>query len=156
MTMRFASRLALLVVFLSTLAHAQTDPRMALDPWPTAQTWGQTHDDILYQAQAHLKGEAGADAQIFWWDSTGRFRLNTDNPDAPLIGYRYVTMNFDSNPRVVPVTFDEVSRATTLPVGEWAGGRVSVLVGAASSGDVPFADSGGVFGSGRLLWERRL
>jgi hypothetical protein len=155
-TMRFAFLLALPLVLLPALAHAQTDPRMALDPWPTPQTWGQTHDDMLYQAQAHMKGEAGADAQIFWWDSTGRFRLNTDNPDAPLIGYRYVTMNFDSNSHVLPDTFDEVSLATTLHVGEWAGGSVSVLFGAGYSGDNPFADSEGVFGIGHLLWQRRL
>ena len=45
-------------------------------------------------------------------------------------GYRYVTMNFDSNSHVLPDTFDEVSLATTLHVGEWAGGSVSVLFGA--------------------------
>src|SRR6266516_2329090 len=78
--MRLALRLALFLVLLPALARAQTDPRMVLDSWPTPQTWGVTHDDLLYQTQAHMKRENGADAQIFWWDSTGRFRLNADDP----------------------------------------------------------------------------
>src|SRR5689334_1588639 len=36
------------VVLIPALARAQADPRMALDPWPTPETWGETHDDILY------------------------------------------------------------------------------------------------------------
>ena len=155
--MHFAHRLALgFAVLLPTFARAQTDPRMALDPWPTPRTWGQTHDDLLYQAQSHLKREGGADAQIFWWDSTGRFRLGTEDPHAPVLGYRYLTMNFDSNSRVLPDTFDEVSLAATLHLGEVCRGNLSVLLGAGYSGDNPFADAEGVFAIGHLVWERRL
>src|SRR5439155_17597120 len=118
--------------------------------------WGVTHDDLLYQSQAHMKRETGADAQIFWWDSTGRFRLNADDPNAPALGYRYLTINFDSNSRVLPDTFDEVSLAATLRLGELSGGSLSVLLGAGYSGDNPFADSDGVFAIGHLLWQRRL
>jgi hypothetical protein len=129
---------------------------MVLDPWPTPQTWGQTHDDMLYQAQSHTKREEGADAQIFWWDSTGRFRLDAADPNAPAIGYRYLTMNFDTNSHVLPDTLDEVSLAATLHLGELAGGNLSVLLGAGYSGDNLFADSNGVFGIGHLLWQTRL
>jgi hypothetical protein len=129
---------------------------MVLDPWPTPETWGMTHDDMLYQAQSHMKNEPGADAQIFWWDSTGRFRLKADDPNAPAIGYRYLTMNFDTNSHVLPDTLDEVSLAATLHLGELAGGSLSLLAGAGYSGDNPFADSKGVFGIGHLLWQKQL
>src|SRR3954447_20348891 len=102
------------VLCLSTFVAAQTDPRMVIEPWLTNETWGMTHDDMLYQSQAHMKNEPGAKAQIFSWDSTGRFRLSADNPAAPAIGYRYLTMNFDSSSHVLPDTFDEVSVAATL------------------------------------------
>jgi hypothetical protein len=154
--MRLAFRLAACVVPLCTVARAQTDPRMAVDPWPTPQAWGETHDDMLYQGQSHLKGEAGAKAQVFWWDSVGRFRLNAEDPRTPVLGYRYLTMNFDSNSRVLPDTFDEVSLAAAFHLGEFSGGGLSVLLGAGYSGDNPFADSEGVFGVAHLLWQRRL
>jgi len=156
--MQFAHRLAfaVVVVLLPALAHAQTDPRIAIDPWPTPQTWGETHDDMLYQAQSHAKNEAGVNAQIFWWDSTGRFRLKTQDAHAPVLGYRYLTLNFDTNSHVIPGAFDEASLAATLQLGELSGGDVSVLLGAGYSGDNAFADSEGVFGIAHLLWQRRL
>jgi hypothetical protein len=154
--MQLALRLAPFVVLLCSVARAQTDPRMALDLWPTPQTWGETHDDMLYQAQSHLKREGGADAQIFSWDSVGRFRLNTEDPNTPVLGYRLLTMNFDSNSSVLPDTFDEMSLAAALHVGEFSGGGLSVLLGAGYSGDNLFADSEGVFGIAHLLWQRRL
>jgi hypothetical protein len=154
--MRFLLAPVFTVLALSGLARAQTDPRMVLDPWPTPQTWGLTHDDLLYQSQAHMKNEPDANAQIFWWDSNGRFRLGTDDPNAPALGYRYLTMTFDTNSHVLPDTFDEVSLAATLHLGELAGGSLSVLFGAGYSGDNPFADSNGVFGIGHLLWQKRL
>jgi hypothetical protein len=147
---------ALSVLLLSHPARAQTDPRIVTTPWPTAETWGETHDDLLYQDQADVKGGRGGDAQIFWWDSVGRFRLGAADPHAPVLGYRYVTINFDTNSRVLPDTLDEVSLAAALHVGELSGGDLSVLLGAGYSGDNPFADSEGVFGLAHLLWTRQL
>jgi hypothetical protein len=144
------------VALFSGLGRAQTDPRMVIEPWATRESWGATHDDMLYQSQAHMKNERDAKAQIFWWDSTGRFRLGADDPDAPALGYRYLTMNFDSNSQVLPDTFDEVSLAATLHLGDVAGGGLSLLFGAGYSGDNPFADSNGVFGIGHLLWQKQL
>lgn len=147
--------LAALVLFiLTSAAVAQTDPRMVLDRWP--QEWGETHDDLLYQGPAHMKGQDGGSAQILWWDSTGRFRLGADDPKSPILAYRYVTMNFDSNSRVLPDHFDEVSLAAAVQLGEISGGSVSVIFGAGYSGNNPFADSEGVFGIGHLLWKKRL
>jgi hypothetical protein len=154
--MRTTSLAALATLLLSPPALAQTDPRMITAPWPTAETWGETHDDLLYQDQAHMKGERGANAQIFWWDSTGRFRLGAADPDAPVLAYRYLTMNFDTNSHVLPDTFDEVSLAAALHAGELAGGGLSLVFGAGYSGDNPFADSEGVFGIAHLLWRKPL
>jgi len=149
----------LLVLAAAAPAGAQTDPRMMLDPWASEKTWGQTFDDVLYQAQSHSRGEttaSGGDAkaQIFWWDSIGKFRLGTSNPDAPRLAYRYVTMNFDSNSRALPDHLDEVSMAAGLHLGEIAGGRLSGIAGAGYSGNNPFADSNGVFAIGHLLWDK--
>jgi hypothetical protein len=154
--MRTALLAALSALLLSPAARGQTDPRVVTTPWPTAETWGETHDELLYQDQADVKGDRRGDAQIFWWDSVGRFRLGAADPHAPVLGYRYVTMNFDTNSRALPDTLDEVSLAAALHVGELGGGDLSVLLGAGYSGDNPFADSEGVFAIAHLLWRKQL
>jgi hypothetical protein len=73
-----------------------------------------------------------------------------------VLGYRYVTMNFDTNSRALPDTLDEVSLAAALHVGELGGGDLSVLLGAGYSGDNPFADSEGVFAIAHVLWRKQL
>ena len=153
---RFAILAAVASLSLPAFTRAQTDPRIVTAPWPTAERWGETHDDLLYQSQAHMKGEDDANAQIFWWDSVGRFRLNPAEGTAPTLGYRYLTINFDTNSHVLPDTLDEVSLAAALSLGEVGDGDLSVLLGAGYSGDNLFADSEGVFGIGHLLWRKRL
>src|SRR5215208_7933830 len=95
------------LLLLAMPSFAQTDPRMILTPWATDQTWGETNDTVLYQEQGHVRGQRLADgsdvhAQPFWWDSIGRFRLGTTDPNAPVLAYRYVTQNFDSNSPSLP------------------------------------------------------
>lgn len=149
--MRLASVLLLLCA--APAAWAQTDPHIILDPWATDGTWGATHDDLLFQGEAHMKNEDGAKAQIFFWDSIGRFRLGADGP---VLGYRYVTMAFDTNSSVLPDHFDEVSVAAGMKLGTLAGGDLWASAGIGYSGDNPFADSEGVFALAHLLWHRRL
>src|SRR4051794_6129700 len=65
------------LLILAPTARAQTDTRMLRNPWPTEKTWGETNDHIIYQVNdADIRNDPN-DAQVFWWDSTGRFRLST-------------------------------------------------------------------------------
>ena len=158
---RFPLAALLVLAAAATTVRAQTDSRMVLDPWPTPQSWGTTFDTLLYQGQSHVQGPAthgedDATAQIFWWDSTGHFRLGTTNPDALQLGYRWVTMNFDSNSTLLPRHLDEISMAAGLHLGEIDGGRLDLIFGAGYSGDNPFADAQGVFGIGHLVWNKPL
>jgi hypothetical protein len=152
----------LLSLALASAARGQTDPRMALDPWPTDKTWGQTLDTLVFQGQGHVKGEFNPDgtdrySQLFWWDSIGRFRLTaTADPNAPLLAYRYVTMGLASNSPNLPNHLDEVSMAAGLHLGQVSGGDVTAIFGAGYSGNNPFADSNGVFALAHLLWDKPL
>src|SRR5256885_8248543 len=87
--------------------HAQTNQQLTLIPW--SKDWfGETNDRPLVQFKSHVKDE-DAHASVFWWDSTGRFRFDK-NDSAPLaIGYRWLTMNFDTDSRQVPDHLDEIS-----------------------------------------------
>ncbi|HEX8912891.1 MAG TPA: hypothetical protein VF796_11065 [Humisphaera sp.] len=148
--------MTLLLLLASAPAAGQTTSALVLDPW-THSGWGETLDRLQYQAQADVRGTSGDQTtQLFLWDSTGRFRLAKDSPTDPRIGYRYLTINTDSNSRTLPDTLDEISLAAGLRLGEAAGGRVSVVLGAGYSGDNPFADADGLFGIAHLLWERKL
>jgi hypothetical protein len=141
-------------LFASSPARAQTDTQMLLNPWPQ-KVWGETVDHFIFEAESDIRN-APESAQIFWWDSVGRFRLDTSRDDALHIGYRYVTIDFDTNSDAIPNHLDEVSVAAGFTLGEWKSGRVSAILGAGWSGDNPFADAGGIFGIGHLLWQKQL
>src|SRR3954471_23902385 len=71
----------LFTLFLNQFASAQTDGQLTLKPWSTGW-WGETNDTPLYQAQSDVKNTPGTTAQVFFWDSVGRFRFNTQDPNA--------------------------------------------------------------------------
>jgi hypothetical protein len=143
-----------LAVF-GAIAHAQTTPEMVLNPWPQ-NVWGETVDKALYQEQGHIKGPSGDQAQIFWWDSIGRFRFSKTDERSPVIAYRYITTATDSNSPALPDHLDKLSLAGGLHLGEFSGGEFMLVGGAGYSGDMPFNDANGIFGIGHLLWERKM
>jgi hypothetical protein len=151
---RFAVAVVLVV---ACIARAQTDERLVTEPW-TGNQWGQTFDHALYQEQSHVKGESGSpsNTQVFWWDSIGRFRFSTTDPDAFSIAYRYVTVNFDTHSPSIPDKLDKVSLAAGLHLGEVYGGKVGLVLGAGWSGDNPFGDVDGMFGIGHVTWTKTL
>ena len=151
MTHRLAA--AILVfgfVSFSTLAWGQTTPEMVLNPWPKGQ-WGSTTDKLLWEEQGHMQGNSGDKAQLFWWDSIGRFRLSTTDDQAPVIAYRYVTGATDSNSPLLPDHLDKLSLAGGVYLGKVADGEVSLVGGAGWSGNNPFADANGLFGIGSIV-----
>src|SRR3982751_4902699 len=150
MTRHLLPALLACACFTAALASAQTDSSLTLRPW-TPGEWGQTNDHPLYQEQGHVKGE-DRNAQIFWWDSQGRFRLSGQDPNALDIGYRWVTMTFDSNSQLLPEHLDEISAAVGIHVSD----SVTLVAGAGYSSNTPFADANGIFGIGHLTWQSRL
>jgi len=142
------------VVFASPIALAQTDQRLTLKPWP-ADAFIETNDRILYQAEADVRGE-NANAQVFWWDSEGRWRFDKSSETSPALGYHWLTMSFDTNSRVLPDHLDEISLALGFHLGEVSGGTVSLVGGAGYASNNPFADTNGIFGIGHVQWQKPL
>lgn len=151
---RFAGLVIALGCFVAG-ASAQTTSEITLKPW-TDPTFGETVDKVLYQEQGHVKGEDDRGAQVFFWDSTGRFRFSKSDPNAFTLGYRYLTTNFDTNSPNVPDTLDDLSLAAGIHLGEMGGFKTSVVAGAGYSGDNLFADASGVYGLAHLILERPL
>lgn len=144
----------LALLFIVNIASAQTGSSLTLKPWP-ADTFIETNDRILYQAQADVRHE-DADAQVFWWDSYGRWRFDKSNPGSAALGYHWLTMSFDTNSDVLPDHLDEISLALGVPVGEVGGGTVAIIGGAGYAGNNPFADTNGIFGVGHVQWQKPL
>lgn len=136
-------------------AHGQTTADLTLKSWDEGK-FGQTTDKVLYQEQGHVKGEDDRGAQVFWWDSTGRFRFNTQDPRAFSLGYHYLTVNFDTNSPTVPDTLDDLSLAAGIHLGEMSGWTASAVVGLGYAGDNLFADVNGLYGVAHLLFEKPL
>jgi hypothetical protein len=144
----------LLIAFLCINALAQTDNRLMLGGFDE-KAWGLTLDRPLYQAQSDVQGSNNT-AQIFFWDSTGRFRLDANSEDSLHIGYRWVTLSLDTDSPVLPDHLDEISLAGGIPLGTIGDWRMSTVLGAGFSGNNPFADSEGVFGIAHLIAQKKL
>lgn len=143
-----------LLALVSTTCFGQTDNRLMLGGFAD-NAWGLTLDRPLYQAQSDVQGSNNT-AQIFFWDSTGRFRLDANSEDSLHIGYRWVTMSLDTDSPVLPDHLDEISLAGGIPLGTIGDWRMSTVVGAGFSGNNPFADSEGVFGIAHLIAQKKL
>ena len=141
-------------------AFGQTTGDLTLQPWEP-NVLAHTRDRLTYQAQTHEQGvetPTGSDfkAQVFWWDSYGRVRIDRGNPDAVSFGYRYLTMTLDTNSPRLPDNLDDISLAAGLHLGTVAGGKASVVLGGGYSSDNLFGDPSAWYGVGHLLWDRPL
>jgi len=139
-----------IIILTGATCFAQTDSRLVIDSFPE-KSWGLTIDRPIYQAQSDVQGTNNT-AQVFWWDSIGRFRLSTNADDVLHLGYRYVTMNFDTDSPLLPDHLDELSMAAAFPLRN----DLFLVVGAGYSGNNPFADSQGVFGLAHLISQKKL
>ncbi len=136
-------------------SQAQTTAELTTKPWHGNQ-FGETLDKITYQEQGHVKGEDDRGAQVFWWDSKGRFRFSKTDPDAFSLAYRYLTINFDTNSRNVPDTLDDMSLAAGIHLGDFGDGwHSSLVLGLGYASDNLFADVNGLYGIGHLLFEHK-
>src|SRR5438105_4176878 len=121
------SLVAATVMLSAGVTLAQTDNRMLLLPWK-GPDWGVTTDRIIYQTEADVHKDPDS-AQVFWWDSIGRFRLSRDLTDVTHFGYRYLSIDFDTNSKKLPETLDQLSAAVGVRLGEAWDGKISVIVG---------------------------
>jgi hypothetical protein len=158
MTRRLLAVLAAgLLLCVAQSSHAQTTAELTTKPWQDGQ-FGETLDKPLYEEQGHVKGEDDRGAQLFWWDSKGRFRFSKTDPDAFSLAYRYLTMTFDTNSRNVPDTLDDMSLAAGIHLGDFGDSNAwhaSAVLGLGYASDNLFADVNGLYGIGHLLFERK-
>jgi hypothetical protein len=135
--------------------RAQIDTRLVLDPYPEG-AFAITNDHVLFQTEGDVNPEHDKNAQVFRWESDGRFRFSKTDPSALAIGYRWTTMNFDTNSDVIPEHLDDVGLAFGFHVGQIADGDVAVVLGMGYTGDNPFDNETGIYGSGHMTWQHAI
>jgi hypothetical protein len=136
----------LLSLILVANSSAQTNEQMSRPTFPE-KVWGETTDDLMFGDRGNVK-DNDSPYNLFLWDSIGRFRLDSKDPNSTNIGYRYLTIDFGDNAEGVPDQLDEVSVAATVHFPQSDGTRFSLLFGAGYSGDNPFADPAASSASG--------
>jgi hypothetical protein len=141
---------ALFLLAANTISFAQTDSQLTSAAWSDGAV-GESNDRPLYQAASHVKGER-TDAQVFWWDSYGRFRFDKKNPSAPVLGYRWATINFDSDSNDIPDHLDDMSMALGLHLSE----NFALVSGVGYATNSPFSDPNGIYGIGHLIFQKQL
>jgi len=142
------------ILILAAQALAQTDSRMVLEPWHK-QSWGQTTDKVLYEQQGDATDGSGT-AQVFWWDSIGRFRFSKTDPDAFTLGYRLLTTNFDTHSPSLPSELNKLSLGAGMTLTQSAESKVKLVGAVGYSGDQLFSDANGLFGIAHLIYEHDL
>jgi hypothetical protein len=134
-------------------AFAQTDTGILYDTTWRKDIWGQTIDKAFVENKGNVQG--GGKEQTFFWDSTGVFRFGKENPNAPVIGYRSFSVDFNHESPAVPKQLVKIALVGGLHLGEVCDGNLSVIAGAGYEGDKPFANPGGsIFEVAHLVWQK--
>jgi len=140
----------------SAPAFSQTDIGMMNPTEWREGLWGQTVDKIILESKADVSD--GGKAEMFYWDSVGKFRFDKDHPDqSSAIGYRYYAVGFNHESPVVPKQLQKIELAGGLHLGKVGDGELSTVIGMGYQGDKPFANPGGSLTEiAHLIWTKRL
>jgi hypothetical protein len=151
------SLIILLILATANLpARAQTHTGILFEPWQKG-IWGQTVDKIFVENKEDVEG--GGKAQTVSWESTGRFRFGKDNPDAPVIGFRTLSADFNTSNVTpgIPDQLEKIELAGGLYLGRVDDGKVYAMAGIGYAGDKPFGNLGNsTYGTAHLLWNKPL
>ena len=132
----WVSTLIIAAGWLAAPAQAQIDPSILQQPWLAEPHWAQTYDDMLFTDQGHTKG-ANLDTSIFWWDSSGRIKLDRNNSTPNLvIGYKVLANAVTSDDPRLNGNLWDIGLVAGGPVGQLGDGwDVSVLGGVGTAND---------------------
>jgi hypothetical protein len=152
-TRPFLVVVAIFLIWVSPV-RAQSFARLTAEPWHGTD-FLSSYDHPIYESTGNLKNTT-SDAQMELWDSFGRVRFDTQNPDGPFVAYRAFTSNLSSNSGLVHATMDEFDLALGLHWGTIADWKIDTMFGAGYSGTHPFLNEKGIFGIGDITATHKL
>ena len=151
------STVALVVALFAGHASAQSFSRFSLDTFD-GKDLAETYDHPIFEVGGHVNSapQGSNESQVNWWDSFGRVRLDRNNPDAPFIPYRVLTIDAGTDSRYIRSSMYEVDSGIGLHLGEHGGWNLGTVLGAGFSTTRGFVNANGVFGIGDFTAEHKL
>jgi len=140
------------VCLLASGAMAQSMARLLGEPWIDHDLLA-TYDHPIVEDGGHVNNDS-SDTSVFAWDSFGRVRLNRQDQDSPIIGYRILTIGLGTDTTKFKSTMDEFDLAYGMYLGQVDGWKVGAMLGAGFSSTHPFVNSTGIFGIGHVTAEK--
>ncbi|HWB55092.1 MAG TPA: hypothetical protein VG722_12900 [Tepidisphaeraceae bacterium] len=143
------------VIFASSaMSFGQTDVSLLLKSWADS-TNTEAHGDVLVFPEAHL-GHSDQEIEMTEADSDGRFRLSSDLPLNPTLGYDWTMLNTTGDRGMIPERLQDLSVAAATPLFRTDHGFVGLLAGVGYAGDEYFGNDSAWYGKGNLMYGRQL
>ena len=148
---RFVGVMAI-VCLLTSGAMAQYFGRLLGQPWDDGDR-ANTYDHPMVEAGGHVS-DGSSDTSVFAWDSFGRVRLNRQDQDSPIVGYRILTIGLGTETPAFKSTMDEFDLTYGMYLGQIDGWKIGTMLGVGYSSTHPFVNTSGIFGIGHLTAEK--
>jgi hypothetical protein len=141
-----------IVCVLSSGAMAQYFGRLLGQPWNEGDR-ATTYDHPMVEEGGHVSNDS-SDTSVFAWDSFGRVRLNKQDQDSPIVGYRILTIGLGTETPAFKASMDEFDLTYGMYLGQIDGWKIGTMLGVGYSSTHPFVNSSGIFGIGHVTAEK--
>lgn len=143
-----------IVCLLSTGAMAQYFGRLLGQPWSDDDR-ATTYDHPMIEDGGHVNNDS-SDTSVFAWDSFGRVRLNRQDQDSPIVGYRILTIGLGTETPAFKASMDEFDLTYGMYLGQIDGWKIGTMLGLGYSSTHPFVNTSGIFGIGHVTAEKAI
>jgi hypothetical protein len=143
-----------IVCLLSSGAMAQYFGRLLGQPWSDDDR-ATTYDHPMIEDGGHVNNDS-SDTSVFAWDSFGRVRLNRQDQDSPIVGYRVLTIGLGTETPAFKASMDELDLTYGMYLGQVDGWKIGTMLGLGYSSTHPFVNTSGIFGIGHVTAEKAI
>ncbi|MBI1369917.1 MAG: hypothetical protein GC162_14840 [Planctomycetes bacterium] len=143
------------VLFLHTVAFAQSNAALMIKPWTEGQA-GSVNAQFVYQGSSHTRDAARNDFSLQRYEATGRFRFNTTDEHSPAVGFNILQYQLDSPDPRLPERLSDQSFAVGFGVGKYEDWEFGLTAGVGFAGDNPYGDSNGFYAKADFIASRKI
>jgi hypothetical protein len=123
----------------------QDDSLMA---WADSQN-AQIFNDGFLEAPSHVRNDS-SNAEVGWWDTSGRLRLMDTGEYSPTLAYESFYMNLNTHSPLLPHQLNDEAVSLGTPIGQFGAWGVSIALGAGYAGNSPYNDPSAIYGLAQI------
>jgi hypothetical protein len=148
--LRTASMFLLTGLGMALPAHAQIGPALVTEPWKPVPHWADTTDEPTF-IDGGRDLRSGEKIDVFYWDSTGRVKLDRHDPDpAAWFGYRVLAIDIDSDVPDFARGLMDIAVVGAVKLGTWEDWTFTLIGGAGTANDMHFSNTDAIYGLGNF------